>query len=112
MDLVDAVYCATRSFPKEEVFALSMQMRRAVVSIPSNLAEGCARRSVKEFAHFVAIAQGSLAELETQLLIAIRQRMLKEKEAEPIFKMMENTGKLLTKLGQSLRKQHIATTNN
>jgi len=70
MTLVSGVYQITRSFPKEELYGLTSQMRRAAVSIPSNLAEGAARTGQKEFAQFLSIAKGSLSELETQLLIA------------------------------------------
>lgn len=67
--LVKATYEVTRSLPKEEQFALVLQMRRAAVSIPSNIAEGAARGSAKEFAHFLTIARGSLSELETHFVI-------------------------------------------
>ena len=72
MNCVDQVYKLTCSFPDEEKFGLVNQMRRCAVSIPSNIAEGSARQGNKEFAHFISIAIGSLAELETQYLIAIR----------------------------------------
>ncbi len=71
MSLVKAVYQVTQAFPKDEMFGLTAQMRRAAVSVPSNLAEGAARTGRKEFAQFLSIARGSLSELETQLLIAI-----------------------------------------
>jgi len=70
MELVKTVYKVTQGFPKEEIFGLTSQMRRAAVSIPSNLAEGAARNSQKEFIQFLGIAKGSLSELETQLLIS------------------------------------------
>jgi four helix bundle protein len=70
MSLARATYEVTRSFPKEEIYGLSAQMRRAAVSIPSNVAEGAARSSRKEFAQHLSIAKGSLSELETQLLLA------------------------------------------
>ena len=69
-DLVLNIYKATEKFPKEEKFGLTSQIRRAAVSIPTNIAEGAARNSSKEFAHFVSIAQGSASELETELIIA------------------------------------------
>ena len=72
MDLVALIYKTTDLFPKSEQFGLSQQMRRAAVSIPSNIAEGAARKGNKEFIQFVSIALGSLAELETQLLISER----------------------------------------
>ena len=70
IQLVKGVYLLTRGFPSEEKFGLISQMRRAAVSIPSNIAEGQARNTTGEFIQFLAIAQGSLAELETQLIVA------------------------------------------
>jgi four helix bundle protein len=70
MLLVREIYDATRTFPKEELYGLTNQLRRAAVSVPSNIAEGQARFSPKEFCHFLSHARGSLVELETQLLIA------------------------------------------
>lgn len=70
MDLVTSIYKSTRTFPQEELYGLTSQMRRASVSIPSNIAEGAARNSKKEFMQFLYISLGSLSELETQLLIA------------------------------------------
>ncbi len=72
MTLAEEIYRLTQRFPAEERYGLTSQMRRAAVSVPSNLAEGAARRSNREFANFFGIALGSLAELETQLLIATR----------------------------------------
>ena len=70
IDLVKAIYSYTRSFPKEEIYGIVSQMRRAGVSIPANIAEGQARNGKKEFLQFLGIAQGSLAELETLLTIS------------------------------------------
>ncbi|MHC1704226.1 MAG: four helix bundle protein [Tenuifilaceae bacterium] len=72
VELTVDVYSITKLFPKEELYGLSSQIRRAVVSIPSNIAEGCARRSSAETIHFLYIAIGSLAEVETQILISKR----------------------------------------
>ncbi|MDD5055348.1 MAG: four helix bundle protein [Candidatus Peribacteraceae bacterium] len=74
MDLVDLVYDLTDAFPREELFALTSQIRRSVVSIPSNIAEGKNRGTRKEYRHFLLNSFGSAAELETQLLIAKRRR--------------------------------------
>src|ERR1700691_5246880 len=76
MDLVAALYDATETFPKREIYSLTDQMRRAAVSIPSNIAEGQAHFSRREFVHFLPSSSGSLAELETQLLIAQEETIL------------------------------------
>ena len=72
MDLVEMIYGLTRQLPEHEKYALSSQMQRAAVSIPSNIAEGNLRRYQKEYSHFISIALGSAAELETQLLVCRR----------------------------------------
>jgi four helix bundle protein len=72
LDIVERLYQITETFPKEEQFGLTSQMRRAAVSIPSNIAEGAARNSKREFQQYLYISLGSLAEVETQLLIAQR----------------------------------------
>lgn len=106
MDLVVEVYDLVKKFPKEELFALSDQIRRAVISIPSNIAEGQGRNSSKEFIHFLSIAKGSKAELETQLLLCVRINYLKELEIEKAMSLVEEVGKMLHSLQKRL------TTNN
>lgn len=72
IDLVEAVYTITKMFPKEELFCMVQQMRRCAISIPSNIAEGCARKNNTETIQFLHIALGSLSELETQIIISER----------------------------------------
>ena len=72
VELTVEVYELTKAFPKEEIYGLTSQIRRAVVSVPSNIAEGCARKSATETIHFLYIAIGSLAEVETQIIISNR----------------------------------------
>jgi four helix bundle protein len=74
MDIVDEIYDVTSDYPKEELFGLSLQMRKAAVSIPSNIAEGCGRGTDPQLVQFLNIAQGSAFELETQVYIAIRRK--------------------------------------
>jgi four helix bundle protein len=79
MDLAENVYVLTRTFPKEEIYGLTSQSRRAVVSVPSNISEGAARTSRKEFLLFLGYALGSFAELETQLILAKRLSYFQKK---------------------------------
>ena len=82
MELAKLVYLITSKFPKEELYGLTQQIRRSAVSIPSNIAEGAARNSRKEFMQFLHISLGSLAELETQLLLSEKLGFLQIKEIE------------------------------
>ncbi|MGH8616817.1 MAG: four helix bundle protein [Burkholderiales bacterium] len=99
-ELVRNIYTLTQSFPREEVFGLTSKMRRAAVSVPSNIAEGAARTSRKEFAQFLNIARGSLSELETQLLIASDLGYIESKA--PVFDTIDHVSRLLTGLHKSL----------
>lgn len=78
MDLVEKIYHATEPFPHREIFGLTNQMRRAAVSIPSNVAEGQGRATTKDFLQFLSIARGSLQEVETQVMLACRLSYLNE----------------------------------
>ena len=101
MALVESVYRDTDGFPRKEIFGLTAQLRRSAVSIPSNLAEGAARNSRKELVQFVGISCGSLAELQTQLQIAVRLGYLSG-EAGCIGQTIR-VGKLMTGLRKALR---------
>ena len=94
--LVSAIYRLTQRFPKEEVFGLTSQLRRAAVSIPSNIAEGAARSGSREFAQFLNIARGSLSELETQLLIAGDLGYISIEH--PLYQTVDRVSKLITGL--------------
>ena len=96
MELAKAVYQMTAEFPIEERYGLSQQMRRAAVSIPSNLAEGAGRNGEKEYLHFIGISRGSLAELETQMQLAVMLGFTTEDHAA--FDLADRAGKLLTGL--------------
>ena len=102
IDLAIATYRVTGFFPKHELYGLAQQMRRAAVSIGSNIAEGKGRRSDKEFRHFLFNARGSLLELETQLLIAFKLEYLPEKEWNKLQVQATQIGRALAGLLNSL----------
>ena len=105
MRLVKATYLITQTFPPEERYGLTSQMRRAAVSIPSNLAEGAGRSTRKEFAQFISISRGSLSELETQMIIATELGYLSPRHEQ--FSDLERLGQLLIGLHRSmLRRPH------
>ncbi len=100
MQLAKAIYLMTSAFPDEERYGLAQQMRRAAVSIPSNIAEGAGRNGEKEFMNFIGISRGSLAELDTQMQLAV---MLGFAESEHLaFELADRSGKLLTGLHKKL----------
>lgn len=103
MLLVRGVYTLTKKFPADERFGLTSQMRRAAVSIPSNIAEGQARHSTGEFIQFVSHAEGSVAELETQLQIAADLQYCSLSELQPILGLAEDVRKMLNSLRRRLQ---------
>ena len=109
MQLVTDIYRVTEAFPKTEMFGLSSQLRRAVVSVPSNIAEGQGRDSTKEFLHHLSIAYGSLMETETQIQIAANLMYIEQGLADRLLDKCGEVGRLLNGLLRSLRKP---TTNN
>lgn len=102
MDLVEMAYKATGQFPKEEIYGLTNQLRRAVVSVPSNIAEGQGRNSANDFRRFLAISHGSLREAETQILIAERLHYLNEAQTERLMSLAGEVGRLIQGLSNSL----------
>ncbi|MCL1809606.1 MAG: four helix bundle protein [Clostridiales bacterium] len=102
MDLVEEVYNTVKALPSEEKYALSDQMRRAAVSIPSNIAEGQERISARDFAKFLYYAKGSKSELETQFMICIRLNYLTQEQAEAAQNMLSEIGKMLNSLIRKL----------
>lgn len=104
MDLAKQVYRVTRAFPNEERFGLVSQMRRAAVSIPSNIAEGQARHTTKEFIQFISHAEGSVAELETQLRLAVDLGFSSEPETEKAFELVSDLRNMLNVLRRTLMR--------
>ena len=108
MELVKLVYDLTRKFPKEELFGLTLQIRKAVISVPSNIAEGQGRSSTREFIRHLSIAYGSLMETETQGMIAEMQLYITPDEcAELLFRTAE-VGKLVNGLSNSLERKLVS----
>lgn len=96
--LVTEIYLITKSFPKEEMYGLTNQIRRCAVSVPSNISEGAARQTNKEFIQFLYIALGSNTELETQLLIAFNLNFISEVDYENCYRKVDEIGKMLSGL--------------
>lgn len=109
MDLTVEVYQLVKKLPKEELFALSDQMRRAVTSIPSNIAEGRGRDSIKEYTHFLSIAKGSNAELETQLLLCVKINYLNNSDIEKALGLMKEVGKMFNSFTKESNFSHPET---
>ena len=109
MDLAALIYQITEKFPSEERFGLISQMRRAAVSIASNIAEGAARQGKAEFRNFLSMAQGSLSELDTQLELSVRLGYLDNEKYDEVSYMMVRVDKMMTALIRSLTKPKISS---
>lgn len=103
MKLVKDIYTMTEQYPKSEVYGLTSQMRRSAISVPSNIAEGAARRSKAEFLQFLSVAQGSLSELDTQLELSKMLGFIEENEYSTLFLELNNIFKLLSGLMRSVK---------
>lgn len=105
MELVKLVYDLTDKFPRDELFGLTLQIRKAVVSVPSNIAEGQGRNSTKEFINHLSIAYGSLMETETQNLIAEMRKYISAEESKKVMERAAEVGRLVNGLSNSLVKK-------
>ena len=104
IDLVSLIYDATKTFPAEEMYGLKSQLRRAAVSVPSNIAEGQGRNSTGEFRQFLRNAKGSLLEVETQIIIAQRLRFLAPEKADNVIHALQEVLRMLNGLAAALPK--------
>jgi four helix bundle protein len=103
VDLVEEIYRLTRTFPTQEAYGLTLQIRKAAVSVPSNIAEGFARSSPKEYKQFLYVALGSCAELTTQIMIAGRLGYLKNGQAHGLLKEIDEISKMTMSLIKKLK---------
>ncbi len=111
MELTKSIYEATAQFPKTEIYGLAVQMRRSSVSVPSNIAEGHNRDSSKEFLRFPSIAQGSLAELETQITLSQAFAYIPEKQAYDLLQCADEVGKMIRGLQSRINENLLAPSN-
>lgn len=95
MDLAEAAYTLVRFFPRAEEYRLTSQLLRAAASVPANIAEGNARATRKDYAHFVSIARGSVAEVETFLQLAVRVKLVTLEQASPAISLADELGRML-----------------
>lgn len=105
MELVKLVYEMSDKFPREELFGLTLQIRKAVVSVPSNVAEGQGRRTTKDFLRHLSIAYGSLMETETQNLIAEMRKYITAEESMRVMDKTAEVGRLMNGLSKSLEQK-------
>lgn len=105
MKLAEMCYETTKAFPREDVYGMTSQIRRAATAIPATLAEGYGRENLGEFVQFLRIAQGSLKELETHLILTSRVELTTTQEIAPILKRCETIGKMLRALIRSIQSK-------
>ena len=105
MELAEQCYLATRTFPKEELFGMTCQIRRAAASIPANIAEGQGREHTKEFLHYLSMVRGSLMEVETHLLLSRRVGLLTQEKLDALITQTDRISRMLTGLRKALEKR-------
>ena len=104
MDLAVKIYGVTNKFPKEEIYGLTSQIRRAAVSVPSNISEGAANRTALQFSNFLSNSIGSLNEIDTQLELGLRLGYLSKSDYDPIYKLLDDCIALTYGLRKSIKK--------
>ncbi len=110
MEIAVSCYTLTRTFPKEELFGLTSQIRRASSSIPANIAEGYGRQNKGEYLQFLRVAKGSLRELETHLLLCTRIGLATESATNPLLALCEEEGRMLFSLMQRVSENYVRET--
>ena len=105
INLAEQCYLATKSFPKEELFGLTSQIRRAATSVPANIAEGQGRQHTKEFLNYLSIARGPLMEVETHLLLSQRVGLIKQTTLDALLAMSDEISRMLSGLRRALEKR-------
>jgi four helix bundle protein len=105
MDLAQECYRVTKAFPKEELFGMTSQIRRAAASIPANIAEGQGRHHTKEFLNHLSIARGSLMEAETHVILGQRVGLLSQADLNNLLQMTDRIGRMMSGLRRSLQKR-------
>lgn len=103
MDIVEEIYSLTKSFPKEEMYGLTSQLRRAAVSVPANIAEGNGRETTRDYLRFLSITIGSLCEVETLLQVGLRLGYVNRPKIEKLIDILAEEGRMLRGLQKSLR---------
>ncbi|MBN2483752.1 MAG: four helix bundle protein [Candidatus Omnitrophica bacterium] len=109
MEIVTNTYNMVKKFPQEELYALSSQMKRAVVSIPSNIAEGFQRKHPKEYIQFLNVASASSAELETQILIAKNLNYINEEQSDSLISEIRSLCKMISSLAKKIYSENLET---
>jgi four helix bundle protein len=102
MDLAAEVYRISEAFPRSQIYGLTSQVTRAAASVPGNIAEGSARATTRDYAHFLSIAKGSLMEAETYLTLAVRLRFVSEEDMAPLLSLVTEISKMLTAMRSKL----------